>query len=328
MGKAPTRAKQAMPHRLPIGIIGLGRRWRRYRPALAGLRRRLAVRAVCDQRPDRAARTARELGCDAAAGPTDLLDRDDVKAVLLLDAQWFGLWPVGQAARLGKPVFCAAPLSGDDAHADEIVRRVHAAALPAMAASGPALAPALTRLRDLLATRLGAPRLVRCDWCGPDRTAGTPGIHVLPGLTAACADLLGGEPRSVSATAAEAARFLGVLLQFGDGKAAQLNLWTGTGVRPARRFQAVTDAGDATAELPGTLRWRDGEGSHTIHAPRRPLPRLLLERFLDALAAGAPPEPGFADAYRALLWARAARRSLAEGRRVDIDADPRDMKTG
>lgn len=316
-----------MPHRLPIGIIGLGRRWRRYRPALAGLRDRLVVRAVCDQRPDRAVRAARELGCAAAAGPTDLLDRDDVKAVLLLDAQWFGLWPVGRAARLGKPVFCAVPLSAADAHADEATRQVQAAALPAMAATGPALAPALTRLGDLLTTRLGAARLVRCDWCGPDRKAGPPGRHILPALMGACAGLLGGEPRSVWATAAEAARFVGILLQFGDGKAAQLNLWTGAGVRPACRFQAVTDAGDATAELPGTLRWRDGEGSHTIHAPRRPLPLLLLERFLDALAAGGPPEPGFADAYRALLWARAARRSCEDGSRVDLDADPRDMKT-
>ena len=143
----------------------------------------------------------------------------------------------------------------------------------------------------------------------------------------ACTGLLGGEPRCVWATADEAARFLTVLLQFGDGKAAQLNLWTGAGVRPACRFQAVTDAGDATADLPGTLRWRDGEGSHTVQSPRRPLPRLLMERFLDALAAGAPPQPGFADAYRALLWARAARRSLAEGCRVDIEADPRDVKT-
>ena len=52
------------------------------------------------------------------------------------------------------------------------------------------------------------------------------------------------------------------------------------------------------------------------------MPRLLLERFLDALAAGSPPEPDFADAYRALLWSRAARRSLAEGRRVGLDAVP------
>ena len=110
-----------------------------------------------------------------------------------------------------------------------------------------------------------------------------------------------------------------MLLEFAGGKAAQLNLWTGSGVRPACRFQAVTEAGDATVEWPRSLRWLDGEGSHTVRAARGPLPRLLLERFLDALAAGTPPEPSLEDAYRALLWARAARRSLAEGRRVEID---------
>ena len=164
-----------MPARLRIGIIGLGRRWRRYRSALHDLRDRLTVRAVCDQRPVRAERAAREVGCAAAAGPTDLLDRDDVEAVLLLNAQWFGLWPIEQAARVGKPVFCAVPLATDEAHADDVARRVREAGLPVMAAPAPALSPAVTRLRDLLASRLGVPRLVRCDWCGRDGRTDAPG---------------------------------------------------------------------------------------------------------------------------------------------------------
>ena len=184
-----------MPLRLGIGIIGLGRRWRRYRPALADLRGRLLVRAVCDQRPARAERAARELGCLAAAGPTDLLDRDDVEAVLLLDEQWYGLWPVEQAARKGKPVFCAVSPAGDDAHADDVMRQVREAGSPVMAA-GPALSPAVARLGDLLATRLGPSQLVRCDWCGPEvrNAAGMPGGRVLPALMHACAGLVGGEP--------------------------------------------------------------------------------------------------------------------------------------
>ena len=311
-----------MPLRLGIGIIGLGRRWRRYRPALADLHGRLVVRAVCDQRPARAERAARELGCPAAAGPTDLLDRDDVKAMLLLDEQWFGLWPVEQAARMGKPVFCAVSLACDDTHADDVMRHVRAAGLPVMAAMGPALSPAVSRLRDLLATQLGPPRLVRCDWCGPAvrKANGMPGGRVLPALMHICAGLVGGDPVSVWTTAAEAARFAGVLLEFGGGRAAQFNLWTGMGVRRACRIQAVTQAGDATAELPHTLRWRDGEGSHTVRVSHQSTPRRMLERFLDALSAGAPPEPGLDVAYRALLWVRAARRSLADGRRVEIAA--------
>ena len=317
-----------MPPRLGVGIIGLGRRWRRYRPALAALRGRMVVRAVCDQRPIRAERTARELGCHAAAGPANMLDRDDVQAVLLLDAQWFGLWPVEQAARVGKPVFCAVPLSRDDAHADDVMRRVTEARLPVMAALAPSLCPAVTRLHDLLEARFGRPRLVRCEWGGreAERPAESPGLHALPNLMHACAGLIGGEPASVWATAAATARLVSVLMEFADGRAAQVNL-AGTGRRPTCRIHAVTDAGDATADLPNTLRWRDGAASHTVQASRRSLPLLLLERFIDALAAGVPPEPGLADAYRALLWARAARRSLAEGRRVEILQASGDVKT-
>ena len=317
-----------MPLRLRIGVIGLGRRWRRFRPALDALRGRVLVRALCDQRPARAERAARELGCAAAAGPTDLLDRDDVEAALLLDAQWFGLWPLEQAARLGKPVLCAVPLSTDDAHADDVMRRVREAGLPVLAALAPALSPAITRLRHLLAARLGGARLVRCDWCAREVAGRTdlPGAHVLPALMHACAGLIGGEPADVTAAGAVAARFLSVLLKFPEGKAAEFNLWTGQGVHPACRFHAVTEAGEATADLSHTVGWRDGEGSHTVRAPRRSLPRLVLERFLDALAAGTPPEPDLEEAYRALLWARAARRSLAEGRRVEIDGGAREMK--
>ena len=42
---------------LRVGVIGLGRRWRkRYKPALGALRQRFAVRAVCDQVRERAQR--------------------------------------------------------------------------------------------------------------------------------------------------------------------------------------------------------------------------------------------------------------------------------
>ena len=71
-----------MSTRLRVGVIGLGRRWRRYRHALEALRKRVAVRAVCYQVARRAEDEARRLGCAAAAGPADLLERDDVDAAL------------------------------------------------------------------------------------------------------------------------------------------------------------------------------------------------------------------------------------------------------
>src|SRR6516165_3280593 len=98
---------------LRVGIIGLGRRWRRrYRPALEALRDRYEIKAVCDEVRARAVHEGRHLGC-AAMGPGGLVARDDLDALLLCSRQWFGLWPVERAAQTGLPVFCAMPLEAD-----------------------------------------------------------------------------------------------------------------------------------------------------------------------------------------------------------------------
>src|SRR5438105_769649 len=74
-------SKQARPHRrLGVGVLGLGRRWQsRYRPALAGLRDWFIVRAVADPVAARTEEQARELECDASAGPIDLLENPGVE---------------------------------------------------------------------------------------------------------------------------------------------------------------------------------------------------------------------------------------------------------
>src|SRR5437588_4919504 len=152
-----------MAKRLRVGIIGLGRRWPRYRQALRGLRKQVAVRALCDQVARAAEEQAGQLGCAAAAGPGDLIERADVDAVLLLGAQWYGLWPLERACRVGKPVFCAVSLARDEAHADDLCPGVRAARLPVLMALPVADAPATGRLRALLAQHLGPARFVRAD---------------------------------------------------------------------------------------------------------------------------------------------------------------------
>src|SRR4051812_17620057 len=99
---------------LGLGVIGLGRRWQGYRLALAAAKKRVHVRAVCDACAARAEGEARLLGCAAAGGVRDLLDRDDVDGVLVLDTGWQGAWPLEQAVRAGKPVLCAVT-PGDEA---------------------------------------------------------------------------------------------------------------------------------------------------------------------------------------------------------------------
>jgi predicted dehydrogenase len=193
---------------LRVGVLGLGRRWRRhYRPALRALRGCFEVVAVCDQVAARAGLTARRLHCAAAVGPTELLERPDVDALLLPDPQWYGLWPLEPACRLNKPVYCGFPPAHDEAHADRLRQAVEDCGLPVMVALAAPFSPALTRLRELLAAQLGAPRLLlgtltaRGASRPAEESALPPGLIPMLGW---CALLLDGEPRRVLAAGTQA----------------------------------------------------------------------------------------------------------------------------
>jgi predicted dehydrogenase len=303
-----------MPLCLRVGVIGLGRTWHCYLPALHGLRDRFDVRCVYDPRPERCAAVARGQGCSVAGGVVDLLDRPEVEALLLLDRAWFGLWPVTQACRLGKPVFCASSLVHDDAHADGLRETVAAGTTPVVMGLSLTAAPALVRLRELLRRRLGPARLVRCDWTAPRRhRSGSEGAAV-HALFHECASLFDAAPESVWATGTNAADFGSVLLEFGQGRVAQVNRWTGA--RTACHVQVVAEKGTAEAELPGDLRWRDREGRHSQRLAAHSGRLRLLERFFLVARNGEKPQPDLDGAHRALTWLRAAVRSRDEGRKV------------
>jgi len=322
---------------LRVGVIGLGRRWRRrYKPALLALRQRFAVRAVYDQVRERAAAEARRLRCPAVAGPAALLERGDVDAVLLLDAQWFGLWPVGLACRFGKPVFCSCPAERDEAYADALVRQVHESRLPVMVEMAPRVAAETTRLREIVATELGPVLRVLCDALLPAR-AGPALVREKGGTTAAspppfvaafplgasgvalldwCASLLGGEPGRVLATGTDGG--YDMLLDFGDGRGAEIRHRRLGAVRRLR-LEVIAEHGMAVAELPGRLWWTARDGRHVhVMSRRQPTGQVLLERFHQAVTMGLPPEPNLRDAHRALGWLRAAARSRDAGGWVNV----------
>jgi predicted dehydrogenase len=306
--------------RLRVGVMGLGRRWRRYRPILTRLREHVEVRAVCDQIARRAEAEARRLHCTVAAGPVELLERGDVEAVLLLDPQWYGLFALERACQTNKPIFCAPSLDSDEVHADALRQRIHDAGLPVFMALAPLLAPATIYLHELLKQRLGPARLVRADWgvapphAGPARDL-LSNPAVLP-LLAGCASLLEATPQSVWTIDGERASFVTVVMQFGAERLAQVTLWVAEAGRAPGRFQVIAEAGTATAELPRQLRWRDADGQNAQRLPSRSPEQNGLERFLVALRSGPPPRPSFEDAYQALVWLRAALRSRTEGQRI------------
>jgi predicted dehydrogenase len=312
-----------MPLRLRVGIIGLGRTWQSYRPVLHGLREVFDVRCVFDQRPHRAERVARHLGCSLAAGAVDLLERPEVEALLFLDAPWFGLWPVAQACRLSKPVFCAPSLVQDDAHADGLRQTVAATATPVLMGMSLVGSPALARLRDLLKRRLGPAQVVRYEATIPRHKA-TPtpagGLRSPAALALfhECASIFDAAPCGVTTMTADATGFGSVLLDFGDGRVAQVSIWAGANVRRACRVQVVGVNGTVEAELPGDVRWRDREGRHVQRLAAHSARWRLLEQFFLVVRNGDKPRPDLASSHRALTWLRAAVRSLDEGKRVTV----------
>jgi predicted dehydrogenase len=307
--------------RLRVGVIGLGQRWRRYRSMLARLREHVEVRAVCDQIAHRAETAAQRFGCAAAAGPVELLERPDVEAVLLLDAQWYGLWPLEYACRVKKPVLCALSPT-DDEYVDAVHERVQLSGLPVFMALPTLLAPATRHLRELLTHRLGQAGMVRADWSAAPAPGGVPrdllSHPAVLSLLVGCAWLLDDVPRSVWTIDGEDASFVTLVLRCGRDRLAQVNVGTAKVGRCPPRFEVIAEAGTALAELPRQLRWRDADGRHAQLWPPRSVEQSSLERFLAALRTGQPLWPSFADVYQALVWLRAAARSRREGQRIAL----------
>ncbi len=325
-----------MENVLHIGIIGLGRRWqKRYKPALRVLRRRFSVRVLCDQLPELATREAKQMACDVAAGPTQLLERDDVDAVLLLDAQWFRLWPLERACQTGKPIFCCCSLETDDAHADELYRQVRESRLRVVMEMAPRFMRVTARLRELLETQLGTPRLLLCEAVHTRKDPArfrfartpplTPVSTVVGGDDIAlldwCAWLLGSEPLNVTARSLKPSGFSSLFLEFAGGRGVQLTRRRGVAQRPAVRLEIVAERGTASVDLPYEVSWTTKDGFHSqTFRGRRPLAELLLERFRDVVQGNATLEPTLEDAYRVLRWLRVAARSQDEGRLLTLTA--------
>ncbi|RLS84191.1 MAG: gfo/Idh/MocA family oxidoreductase, partial [Planctomycetota bacterium] len=149
--------------KLRVGIVGLGDQWEgRHLPALRMLADRFEVRGVCEQVSHRAERAAKELATAAVDGFRALAARDDIDAILYLADQWFGATPILAACEHGKAVYSAISFPLDPAEADVFGRRVEESGIAFMAELPRRHAAATVRLKELIATRLGPPRMLFC----------------------------------------------------------------------------------------------------------------------------------------------------------------------
>lgn len=338
--------------KLRIGLIGLGPNWAsRHKPALRALSSRYEVRAVCDPVSHLAEQAASEFRARTMEGFRALIASEDIDAVLLLSARWFGALPIDAACDYGKAVYCGASVDLDAHQAAHLRDRVAEAGIAFMAEFPKRLAPATIRLQELMATRLGRPKLMFCnerlharradrvqgggespmrhlvemvDWCRYIVDREVVSVH---GAAHPAAGREDGEDYSLMslefAPLDEGAERSGAFAQIACGSYVPPEWAEAVSFRRPADMQVICEHGVAFVDLPSTLVWFDRAGQHTESLDsERPVGEQLLAHFHRAVESLVLKTSGLEDAYRAMSIVIAARQSNAEGRRVRFDGSP------
>jgi predicted dehydrogenase len=307
---------------LNVGLIGLGPEWEhRYRPALAKLQKRLRVRCACAPVITHAEQVSAELGCDVSPGLMALIERDDVQALLVLDAAWYLGVPAQFACRAGKPAYLAGRFDPRLPVADHLLLQAAETGVTLMPDFGHRYTPATSRLRELIATRLGRPRTIVADVAAPDRQVPV-NREILAAALDWCANLTGTTPALVRAeisgagTARAAADRLELHVEFrrrsggGGTVAARIRLSvsasepvpSGDGEAHALNLRAGVECeyGAARIEGPRQITWESaGEKSTEALTSDRSDVEVMLDHFSRRVVGGLIPVPTLEDLCRA-----------------------------
>lgn len=334
--------------KLRIGIVGLGEAWdSRHRPALRALADRFEVRAICAEVAHLAEKAARDFQATPVDGFRALAQRPDIDAVLILSPEWYGPLPILAACEAGKAVYCADALDLDVEQARFIKQKVSESGVAFMAEFPRRLFPATLRLKELIATRLGQPRLMFCHQRTPAsgvvasarrHSAGHLANRNLMELVDWCRYVVGRDPQSVVGVRHDGADgeddYQMMSLDFsgrgqlGAGPLAQLSsgrympaAWNeAISYRPPAALQVACEHGIAFVDLPSTLIWFDAAGRHMESLEsERPVGEQLLTLFHRAVTSLVRKIGDLEDTYHALGVLLAARQSFREGRRIWLD---------
>jgi predicted dehydrogenase len=339
--------------KLKVGLIGLGDQWQtRHRPALKALSDRFEVRAVCCEVNEKSKMVAEEFGAVATDGFRALIEREDIEAVLALSPEWYGPLPILAACEAGKAVYSSAALDISPDQAQEIKDRIEKSGVAFMAELPRRHSPATIRLKELIATRLGKPRLMFCHERMPMESQSNslrrgeycPLVwRYLMEQIDWCRYLVGEEVKSVISAVHEQHDdktdifYQMVSLEFCSYSEGE-NL---AGVRPQAQLsvghyipqrwpdalsfkrpssiQIVCENGVAFVDLPVGLTWFDEGGQHTESLDsERPVGEQMLLRFHRAVTSLIRKTTDPEDAYRAMEVVLAAHLSAKTGQRIPI----------
>lgn len=335
--------------KLRLALLGLSNDWRsRHLPALRVLRERFEISGVYCCVSSLADSVAREFGAAKFDGFRELIRRDDVDAVMVLDSAWNGTLPILAACEYGKAVYCGSEIEMDPQEAERLKHEVDRAGIAFMAEFPRRFAPASIRLKELLATRLGEPQLLFChrrltnegnrsksmlaradrelmelmDWCS--YIVGRPIRSVqcsqhLCKSAVACTNEPDYRSLSVDLSATDAP--LGTTVaQISCGNYFP-NAWhEAIAYRPPASVQVCCEKGLVFVDLPNQLVWFDEAGRHqeTLESDV-PVGELLLNQFHRSITSLVRKMGDLNDVYQNLLALTAARESVSERRAIDLN---------
>lgn len=336
--------------KLRIGLIGLGEAWQtRHRPALRMLHDRFDVRAVFTTVAKLAENSAAEFQADAVDGYRSLVYRRDIDAVMILQRSWLGWLPMLAACDAGKAIYWAGDLDFDPTRDAELRSVIERSGVAFMAEFPRRLAPATLRLKELIATRLGPPRLVFChrrlqephsqfdgerndpqrelveliDWCryvvDREPTGVTSTGHPTEEPKGDAGEPAPSDYRSLTLQFAAAESQPPVIAQISCGSYIPSRWHEAVGFRPPSAMQIRCERGVAFIDLPANLVWFDDAGRHLESLETElPVGEQLLTQFHRSVTSLVRNMSDLDDAYRAAAILVAAQQSDAEGRRIDI----------
>lgn len=327
-----------------VGVLGVGRIGRMHAAIVARDVAGLALAAVYDADPERAATVAQDLDVPVSRSSGELMERGDVDAIAICSSTDTHIDLLVDAAATGKPLFLEKPLSLDLAEVDRGLAAVAEATAFLQLGLNRRFDAAHRSVRDAVASgSLGALHLVRITSRDPEpppldyiRVSG--GIFL--DMTVHDLDMArfvtGSEVDEVYARGE--VRFDPAIGEAGDLDTAVLTLrhtdGTLTTIDNSRRsaygydqrVEAFGTKGMAASGNPPehTGVTLTGDGSRgTV------LPHFFLERYRASYVAaweafersvrnGSPPEVTGSDGRLALVLGLAAKRSVSEGRRVQV----------
>ena len=332
--------------KLRVGLIGLGPAWeKRHRSALKALGERFEVRAICEQVSHRAEQAAREFGAETLDGYHVLARREDIDAVLMLSPQWYGALPILAACDAGKAIYCAAATELSPKQAKQVHDRVEQAGIAFMVEFPRRLAPATLRLKELIATRLGEPRLLFChrrrtfaadsqNGCASQSTITSELIELVDW----CHYVIGRRPTSVVGInqpgnghpgeyrmlslefASQSGSGTIPIAQISCGQYFPTKWLEADTYRPPAALQVSCERGVAFVDLPSTLVWFDEAGRHVESLEmERPVGEQLFGQFHRAVTSLVRSTDDLNKAHLALTAVLAAEESQRSGTRISLE---------